>query len=530
MKEIDDSQHSYLEVRKAEINFIYSCIPTYKGVNISFKGLFGPKLPNERLDFAYDGYTLSEKEEELQKLGKHRADHNLIDELKAFDQLKYKRYRPQCRKGISQYLTLDLDMGFIRPQINLENCWLEYNDDKYPDTEVFESHKTVFTHPNESIRLTIRPLIRYFASGMSVSFKITIKHKEGLNFNEHELYKVLHLVGMNQNCPSNYIICFKHSDMVSDYDLFSNEEHINKYFSRHDGIIKITLYNLFKLINQRCILEPLKTRFRASEKSSVKMLCSSFTIKQDNDELNLFQEPEAQSPWVVSSIELSEGCYSEFSSCYEDSKMQVLGTEKAKKLKKYVNSITPLLFRGPDLNLLDFKFDATYYHYSEWESDYLSNYSIHFDNRLFVQMSRRSILTITREDGIKKHYPGKYFIPSLLDICEIVRVRWQTLVILNYISDLHIRAIKTGDYFEETNDLVSSSGIEQIINQIYLLSTCLDSVSSYVVSGDALREIQERMNDTFRLEELSRLVLKKAEILEKLRSLTMRKKALDVEF
>ena len=425
-------------------------------------------------------------------------------------------------------------MGFVRPDFLFKNCRLKYNERKYTNNEIFDSFKDESTHPNPKINIDIKPIIRIFPKGVSCTLKVIATHIEGDYFQENEVYKILHLVGMNQNCAANYIVEYDKSEYDTEYDVFTNDgDEDEEFYTLENNIVRFTLFNLFRLMIRKCILNPFKEKFERNIEDEVSLLCAKHLIQPScNEDSNIFERTETQSPWVVSNLELTEDCYRDISSLSHDDPSEILGTNKAKKLKKYQRAITPLVFRTPDLSMKDFTFDTTYYHYSEWESDYLPIYSIHFDNRLFVQMSRRSILTLTKKDGIIESYPGKYFIPGLLDVSELVRVRWQTLLLLNYLSDRHIRSIKTGEFFKpvQESSLIDSSGIDPIIDQIYQLSTCLDSPSSYVVSGDALREIQERLNDTFRVRELTSVVLKKADILERLRSLTIRKRALESRF
>ena len=535
-----------LKIKKAEINFVYSCIPAVNGVNISFKNLFGEYSETERQKrdvLQFEGFSFSEKERELQKVGVHKVNQKIIENLKKFDSIKFKRYRPHCRKGISQYLSLDLDMGFIMPDLRIENCKLQYNERKYTNNKVFSSYKIAknkeisgfdkdTTDPNDDFSFEIKPIIRIFPNGVSCTLKVIGTSINDDFFYENEVYKVLHLIGLNQNCAPNYLIEFNKDDFKYDYDIFENSDMSRKYFELNGGVIRLTLFNLFKLLIKKLIQEPLSVRF-SSDNASVNLLCGKHLIKPSlNDQSSIFEQKETQSPWVVSNLELEESCFKEFSSTHLDDSGKILGTKKSETLKSFQKAITPLLFRTPDLNLSDFSFDSSYYHYSEWESDYLPVYSIHFDDRQFVQMSRRSLLTLTGGDGISDKYPGKYFVPGLLDISEMVRVRWQTLVLLNYLSDKQIRSIKNGDFFEINQELgdKNSTGLDSIINQIYQLSTCLDSPSSYVVSGDALREIQERLVDTFRLPELTKVVLKKSDIIESLRNLSIKRKALKVVF
>ena len=216
------------------------------------------------------------------------------------------------------------------------------------------------------------------------------------------------------------------------------------------------------------------------------------------------------------------------------------------------------------------------------------------DARLFVQMSRRSILCMCQN---QEQDPAKNFIPVLLDISEMIMARWHVLLTINKIIDETLHNFKGysfyWDYIPGIDEnkflefLVTNFGIdwvwkariekidygrkiriskekaslflildldeakatmkiderrsvefvvkmennlikiqksitpkekpERIMQVSDRFTNCHEDPSTYLCSGDTLRDIQDRLLDTFRITNLTDIVLKKLDMLERLR-------------
>jgi hypothetical protein len=133
-------------------------------------------------------------------------------------------------------------------------------------------------------------------------------------------------------------------------------------------------------------------------------------------------------------------------------------------------------------------------------------YSVNVDARLFVCMSRRSILCICRDAG---QDPALYFIPGLLDICESIRARWHALVAINRIMDRAMR-----DFSQLKKDAVKNR--ETLKSLRVKLVNALEDPTMYIVAGDALSKIMQDLITMFRLEDLRTALIRKMDLLEKI--------------
>lgn len=493
---------THLEIKEAEINFIYSCVPAIDFSNLNFNRLFNIQDDDTSIN---SGFVL----------GKEVKDKNLyfpggIEALPSDEQflpdfelgLLYGRYRPINRKGISQYLTLKLDMGYVYLPPIL-GCRLKYNDYKHldgsPGQESFDRFKNEKTNPNKDLVIDIQPLVRIFSNGTSCTLRVFVRN-ENLDtyIDQYSIHQVLHLVGMDKNCSGNYLLEINelpkfYSSFTTDYVLSSNDT------------FKFTLYKLFQTI-----LSTLINSWAKKLNKEVILLCKENLIHREDNEhskASVLSDSEAQSPWVVINLTLSKKCMSIFESDYYDDTETRPGENKSKALRKYQELIAPLVLRVPDLNPLDLKYEDAYANWSEWRNENLHFYNLYLDSRLFMQMSRRAILTMTEKPD---QYPFKYHHPSLLDISEMTRTRWQTLIVLNYLIDKEIKE------FRDSEGVFDTSELERIFNKIVQFTACLEDPASFVVSGDSLREIKEKLLDNFDLKSLIESVKQKILFFEKL--------------
>jgi hypothetical protein len=213
-------------------------------------------------------------------------------------------------------------------------------------------------------------------------------------------------------------------------------------------------------------------------------------------------DSESQSPWVVTVAEVDGDVASAF--CGGADAGDDPARSKMLRLRRYEEDIAPILFRS----VTDTLFLEPAYVQPPTSVGVPGLFSVNLDARLFVSMSRRAILCICRD---AKQDPAAYFIPGLLDICELVRARWHALIILNKLLDLTIR------------DIASRKGTRQmrqtnLMERRQALATCLEDPTLYIVAGDALSKLYSDLRDIFRLEDLKSTLLAKMDLADKVLS------------
>jgi hypothetical protein len=135
-------------------------------------------------------------------------------------------------------------------------------------------------------------------------------------------------------------------------------------------------------------------------------------------------------------------------------------------------------------------------------------FSVNVDARLFVCSSRRSILCLCRnidED------PADYFVPTLLDICEVVRAHWHALVMINKMMDSAMR-----DFVALRGKAVDRR--QKLKSLRVQLANSLEDPTMYIVAGDALSKIMDDLTRIFRLEELRTALLRKMDLIDNIYS------------
>jgi hypothetical protein len=213
-------------------------------------------------------------------------------------------------------------------------------------------------------------------------------------------------------------------------------------------------------------------------------------------------DSESQSPWVITVAEVDGDVASAF--CDGADNGEDPARSKMLRLRRYEQDIAPILFRS----VTDTLFLEPAYVQPPTPVGVPGLFSVNLDARLFVSMSRRAILCICRNDN---EDPAAYFIPGLLDICELVRGRWHALIILNKLLDLTIR------------DIASRKGTRQmrqakLMERRQALATCLEDPTLYIVAGDALSKLYSDLKDIFRLEDLKSTLLTKMDLADKVLS------------
>jgi len=212
---------------------------------------------------------------------------------------------------------------------------------------------------------------------------------------------------------------------------------------------------------------------------------------------------DGQSPWVVTVLEVDGAAADAF--CGLGDSGDDPARTKMMRLRKYERVVAPILFRSVAANLIV----EPAYVQPPTPVGVPGLFSVNLDARLFVCMSRRSILCIceSQEDN-----PASYFVPSLLDICEMVRARWNSLVLLNTYLDECLRSLLLAR-------LAPSKRAEMVENARsfrFRLATCLEDPSMYIVAGDALSKIQSDLSQVFRTDSLREGLLQKMKLLDQL--------------
>ena len=219
----------------------------------------------------------------------------------------------------------------------------------------------------------------------------------------------------------------------------------------------------------------------------------------DKDEQLVDTGSETQSPWVVTIAEVNEEVAADF--CGPGEISSDPARAKMLRIKQYERDIAPILFRSVSEMLV---LEPAYVQ-PPTPVGVPGLFSVNLDARLFVGMSRRAILCICLN---KDQDPAAYFIPGLLDICELVRARWHSLVILNKLLDRTISEIR-----EQVGTRPYRQG--RLMEMRARLAACLEDPTLYIVAGDALSKLHADLRDMFRLDELRNTLLLKVDLADK---------------
>jgi len=423
-----------------------------------------------------------------------------------------------------------------------------------------------FDADNErKIKITIKPILRFFPTGCSCNLSVNIgeKNKHITHFVIHDL---LNLVGNIENEKAQ-----KRLTATKDYPYLEIEEKmdfsifdiykkiINKketvwkeetienlveestdnaslkdahikilcrdYLLFRNGPINKNEFDDYNLVSTLCKLNILEfdkndihsvyfkdsitDKDKLEERLVQKELDKDEKKNQEKKEIVLdvwdhgFKPvPEPQYPCVMINLELSEG--NAFCSSFYNKDGTISYNDKQEAIRKYEDLIAPLLFRAPIDNINKWETEPAYL-YSSGTCGKKGFYNMFLNSKLFVHITRRSILTISNSF---KEKPASFILPTLKNISEITHSRWQTLVILNKMIDKLIRRFSY-------NKIAAEEKLENMITMINLYSCCLEDPNIYVVSGNALREINEEIINTFNLNGLADALIKKIDLLEK---------------
>lgn len=368
--------------------------------------------------------------------------------------------KPGNRTGISSYLALNIEMGYMA----------------FPEfSGKLESGSVI-------IDVVVQPMVRVFPLGSSCCITVSASKKqvkrekgkgaEEQNIDVKDVNRILHLVSQIKNSVAKYKI----SRIKSDHYSFKGN--------------KSTVYNVFKFVTDR-IVKDFNDKYH-DPNVKLDLLCK--------EHLNIkLKEPKC--PWVVSILELEGTACEVF--CGSIPSLESPRAEKSRAIRSYEEVIAPILYRS--VTGEDFQIEPAYIN-PPMRPEGMGIYNMNLDARLFLHMSRRSILCMCQSQDKN---PATYFIPVLLDLCERSHSRWQSLIVLNKILDESLR-----NFTERESQ--PKEKLQKMIKLINKFTICLEDPTTYVISGDALREIHEKLVDTYRLKDLMEVVLKKVDMLERL--------------
>jgi hypothetical protein len=208
---------------------------------------------------------------------------------------------------------------------------------------------------------------------------------------------------------------------------------------------------------------------------------------------------DSQSPWVVTAAEVDGEVRRAF--CTSGAPYANRALDKSVRIKPYEHDIAPLLFRSVST---EFELEPAYIDpMGDTGLPGLTN--LNLDARLFVLMSRRSVLCLT---GSLEEDPAHYFLPGLLDICETVRARWHVLIVMNRMLDASLNLLQTG--------VTPEKKLEELVRMRGWTARSLDDPGIYIVAGEALSRIYEQLQQTFRVAELRTYLFDKVNLLERM--------------
>lgn len=209
---------------------------------------------------------------------------------------------------------------------------------------------------------------------------------------------------------------------------------------------------------------------------------------------------EAQNPWVVTAAEVEGEAADAF--CSIGDAGDDPARTKMMRIRKYERDIVPLVFRSVTSDLV---LEPAYVE-PPTSVGIPGLFSVNIDARLFVTLSRRSIFCLCPDLDAN---PAEYFLPGLLDLCETVRARWHTLVMINKYVDKLLPGLRGPKQtrLERREQLFTVRGM--------LVST-LEDPTIYIVAGDALSKLYSRLAEIFRLVELKRALIEKMDLVDRI--------------
>jgi len=258
----------------------------------------------------------------------------------------------------------------------------------------------------------------------------------------------------------------------------------------------------------------LKTVFEFFERAVVDLCRHSGLEWLERKRGFISEEGESQNPWVVVVIEDDDDLAKAFCS-RDDWKALRPADDKMERMRPYLEDIASILYRSVTDSIVP---EPAYLDRSDRSDRIQGIKNENLDARLFVSLSRRAILCIgrygpeARRDS--EEYPADYFLPGLLDLCEMVRVRWHMLIVMNRVVDEELR--KARSQFRKGKSVPLDETLEQIMRIRAWLATSLEDPGIYVIAGDALSKLHGELQEVFRIQELREMILGKVELVDRL--------------
>jgi len=320
---------------------------------------------------------------------------------------------------------------------------------QYPGTDTSEIHDR---DRNITIPCHVERLVRVSPTGGTCTISVTIRQLADQSLGTEDALKMFSLV-------------------VNDDDTFTFEWNADAFVP---GLFKATLDDI-------CGTE--------QSDSKVQQLDREYVERQD--------------PWVVTVLEVTGAAADKL--LVGSSNDSDPARTKMLNIRDYEEDLAQILFRSIAKGFV-------------LEPAYLSApsaiglpglFSVNLDARLNVHLSHRSMLCVCRH---AQESPANYFVPSLLDLCELARSRWHSLVILNKEIDKTLFNLR-----ETIRNESRDPWLRQEIMEIReWLAVCMDDQLMYTVAGDALSRIYHVYREWLRLESLKELLFQKVDLLDRL--------------
>lgn len=125
--------------------------------------------------------------------------------------------------------------------------------------------------------------------------------------------------------------------------------------------------------------------------------------------------------------------------------------------------------------------------------------NMNLNSRLFMAFHPRSCL-VFRATG--ESDPGRFLIPSLLDVMDLVRTRWHMSVVINALLDILIRSVRENVY-------ASKADLSDLIDQRLRLGSLLEDPITYRWGGGSLKVVYEEAMRQLRIIALEEAGLRK---------------------
>jgi hypothetical protein len=366
---------------------------------------------------------------------------------------------PESRQGIKQHLELRDQLGWKQHQAMRAEA-LRFKLTGKQDKSV------------PSCRIQIQPLVRVFRAGATCCFQVRLLPSPNSALGRETIHHILGIVQQTEREPTLTKLKIEGKPGLT------------------------TLHQLFI----ECVRGYITAR--GPKKLGVNWLDESegYVALQAKG-----PKGEFQSPWVVTVVEVPAQSQTAETFCGTYADHQEPAREKDFRIRRYVTDFASILFRS--VKGADFVLEPSYID-PHWAGGLSGLNNINLDARLYVTMCNRSILCICQDQG--KH-AASYFIPDLLDVCEMLRARWHMLTIMNRCLDKVLSDL-------ENPKLTAEQRMRMVVGIRKWLARLLEDPELYRIAGDALANISLRLKEIFRETALRRLLLEKAEFTERIRA------------